>query len=122
MSKIMIVDDAFIMRKTLENLFSQLGHEIISQASNGYEAIEQYKESKPEIVTMDITMPAVNGINDGIEALEEIIKYDPNAKIIILTSHGEEKLVVDAILKGAKGYVLKPVDIHKLEDALEKLH
>ena len=118
----MIVDDAFIMRKTLENLFNQLGHKVVAQAANGFEAIEKYKDSKPEIVTMDITMPAVNSVNNGIEALEAIIKFDPDAKIIILTSHGEENLVVDAILKGAKGYVLKPVDLNKLKDALEKLH
>lgn len=122
MYNILVVDDATIMRKTLVKIFTQLEHKVIAEAANGYDAIERYKEHKPDIVTLDITMPAVNGINDGIEALEKIIEFDPNAKVIILTSHGEEKLVMDAILKGAKGYVLKPADVHKIEEAVEKLH
>jgi two-component system chemotaxis response regulator CheY len=121
MYDIMIVDDANIMRKTLRQLFTELGHNVVAEASNGFEAIELYKEKKPTIVSLDITMPAVNGIHDGIEALEEIIKHDPEANIIMLTSHGEQKLVMDAILKGAKGYVLKPADKHKIQDAIEKL-
>jgi two-component system chemotaxis response regulator CheY len=121
MYDIMIVDDANIMRKTLRQLFTELGHKVIAEASNGFEAIELYKEKKPKIVSLDITMPAFNGIHDGIEALEKIIELDPEANIIMLTSHGEQKLVMDAILKGAKGYILKPADKHKIEDAIEKL-
>ena len=121
MDTVMIVDDAHIMRKTLQQMFTELGYKVIAEAQNGFEAIEKYKELKPKIVSLDITMPAFNGIHDGIEALEEIIKIDPNANIIMLTSHGEQKLVMDAILKGAKGYVLKPADKHKILEAIEKL-
>lgn len=121
MYNVMIVDDAFIMRKTLSQIFHDLGHTVIAEAANGYDAIQVYKEKKPDFVTLDITMPSVNGINDGMDALDEILKYDPDAHIIMLTSHGEQKLVMEAILKGAKGYVLKPADTHKISEAIEKL-
>ena len=121
MAKILVVDDAKVMRITIKKQLEKLGHEVIAEAENGFEAIEQYKLYNPDLVTMDITMPEVNGISSGIEALVEIRNIDPNAKIIMVTSHGEENLVIEAISKGSKGYILKPIVQDKLQDIIEKL-
>ena len=117
----MIVDDVSIMRFTIKGHLQRLGHNIVAEAANGDEAIKMYTTSKPEIVTMDITMPAVNGIRNGIEALEKIREVDKNAKVIMITSHGEEKLVMEAVTKGAKGYVIKPIAEEKLKLAIAKV-
>lgn len=123
MANIMIVDDVSIMRFTIKNHLQKLGHNIVIEATNGDEAIKLYSLSKlkPDIVTMDITMPAVNGVRNGIEALEKIREIDKNAKVIMVTSHGEEKLVMEAVTKGAKGYVLKPITEEKLKTVLAKV-
>ena len=117
----MVVDDISIMRFTIKDRLQKIGHEVVAEASNGYSAIEQYKIYKPDLVTMDITMPAEQGVKNGIEALVEIRKIDSNAKIIMVTSHGEEKLVIEAISKGAKGYILKPVNEEKLKSVFDKI-
>ncbi len=121
MARIMVVDDISIMRFTIKDRLQKIGHEVVAEASNGYSAIEQYKIYKPDLVTMDITMPAEQGVKNGIEALVEIRKIDSNAKIIMVTSHGEEKLVIEAISKGAKGYILKPVNEEKLKSVFDKI-
>ena len=121
MARVLIVEDIKIMSFTIEKFLNNLGHEVVAQASNGYDAIEQYKIYKPDIVTMDITMPAKNDITDGIEALKVIKKIDPNANIIMLTSHGENKLVMKAIANGAKGYILKPVTKESIKESIEKI-
>ena len=121
MARVMVVDDISIMRFTIKDRLQKLGHEIVAEASNGYNAIEQYKIFKPDLVTMDITMPAEQGVKNGIEALVEIRKFDSDAKIIMVTSHGEEKLVIEAISKGAKGYILKPVSEEKLKSVFDKI-
>jgi two-component system chemotaxis response regulator CheY len=97
MANVLIVDDAKIMRLNLKIILEKLGHQVVSEAQNGFEAIEKYKVTKPDFVTMDVTMPSINGINDGIDAVGEIIKYDKDAKIIMVTSHGEQDKVIKAI-------------------------
>jgi two-component system chemotaxis response regulator CheY len=121
MARIMVVDDVSIMRFTIKGHLQRLGHEVVAEASNGDEAINQYMSTKPDLVTMDITMPAVNDVRSGIEALVKIREFDKNAKVIMITSHGEEKLVMEALTKGAKGYVLKPITEDKLRPALAKV-
>ena len=121
MAKVLIVDDAKIMRISLKKIIENLGHEVIGEAGSGYEAIEQYKSLKPDFVTMDITMPAVEGIADGIEAVKEIMKIDKNAKIIMITSHGEQDKVIKAIQSGASHYILKPIDANKFKEVLDKI-
>ena len=116
MAKIMIVDDSSIVRKTLKKQIEDLGHEVIAEAENGKDAIKKYMRLKPDLVTMDITMPVTN----GILALQEIRFQDENAKVIMITSHGEESLVMDAVSHGASGYVLKPITKEKLETQLKK--
>jgi two-component system chemotaxis response regulator CheY len=119
--KVLIVDDAKVMRATLANMLENLGHIVVGAAENGSEAIELYKIHKPDFVTMDITMPRVNGIEDGIEAVDHIIKYDDGAKIIMVTSHGEKDKVINAVKNGASNYVLKPIDKERLKVVIDDL-
>ena len=121
MAKILIVDDIAIMRNVIKRHLEKLGHTVIAEAENGHRALNQYKRFNPDIVTMDITMPAENGVKNGIDSLKLIKEYDKNAKVVMVTSHGEEKLVMEALTSGAKGYLLKPVTEDKLKNLLEKL-
>ncbi|MCK5111519.1 MAG: response regulator [Arcobacteraceae bacterium] len=121
MANILVVDDAKIMRANIKSMLTHLGHTVAGEAENGYEAIEQYKLFKPDLVTMDITMPNYEGIADGIEAVKHIIEFDSNAKIIMITSHGEQDKVIRAIQNGASNYILKPLQIDKLEEIINKL-
>lgn len=114
--KIMIVDDASFMRISIKNILSKCGYEII-EAENGKIAIERYKEFKPDIVTMDITMPEMT----GIEALKEIIKLDKNAKVIMVSAMGQETFVMEAMKSGAKDFVVKPIKDDRLNAAIERV-
>lgn len=118
--KILVVDDSVILRKAIIGIFKEMGHEVVAEAGSGYEAIENYKKFKPDFVTMDITMPGIQGIHNGVEALREIKKIDNEANIVMVTSHGEEELVLDAIDAGAKGYILKPITKDKIANILKK--
>lgn len=120
MLNILVVDDSVIIRKNLGTLLKELGHNVVGEAANGYDAIQMYKLKKPQLVTMDITMPGVQGVANGIEALKQIRQFDKDAQIIMITSHGEEELVLDAIEAGAKGYILKPINKEKISNILKK--
>lgn len=104
MRKILVVDDAAFMRLSMKTMLEKNGFEVSGQAENGVKAIEMYKLLKPDIVTMDITMPEM----EGIEALEEIIKFDSNAKVVMVSALGQETKVKKAIILGAKGFIIKP--------------
>lgn len=121
MAKILVVDDIAIMRHVIKRHLEKLGHTVVAEAENGNRALHQYKLFHPDMVTMDITMPAENGVKNGIDALKLIKEYDKNAKIVMVTSHGEEKLVIEALTVGAKGYVLKPVNEEKLNTIINKV-
>lgn len=103
---VLVVDDSHIMHRKIERMIKNLGGHVKAYATTGEEAIIQYKAIKPDLVTMDITMPDM----DGIEATRKILAYDPEAIILMVTSHGQELMVLDAIQAGAKGYVLKPIE------------
>ncbi len=117
MLSIMVVDDSLIIRKTLTTTLENMGHKVVAKAKSGTEAIELYAKHIPDLVTMDITMPVMT----GIEVLKEIKKSYKDAKVIMVTSHGEEKLVMEAISSGAKGYVLKPITENKLTEVIKKV-
>ena len=117
MLNILVVDDSLIIRKTLTRELRKMGHTVVAQAKSGQEAIEMYDTFMPDLVTMDITMP----IMTGIEALKQIKSNYKDAKIIMITSHGEEQLVMDAIKNGAKGYILKPINNEKISAVFEKI-
>jgi two-component system chemotaxis response regulator CheY len=109
------------MRYNLSKMLKELGHTIVAEADCAYSAVEAYKKFKPDFVTMDITMPMRNRMRDGIEGVKEILKIDPEAKIIMVTSHGEEEMVLKAIRAGAVNYILKPFTIEKLREVIDKL-
>ena len=113
--RIMVVDDSGLTVKKMGKLLEELGHEVVAVAVTGQQAIDTYAAVAPDMVTMDITMPDVN----GIEATRRIMAEHPGACIVIVTSHGQEQMVMDAIEAGAKGYILKPVRKEKLAETLE---
>ncbi|MFH0858921.1 MAG: response regulator [Candidatus Omnitrophota bacterium] len=119
MSKIMIVDDALFMRKMLGKALTEAGHEISAEASNAKEAVEKYKKFKPDLVTMDIVMPLMEEM-DGIGAVKEIIRIDPQAKILVCSVMGQQSLVVEAIRSGAKDFIIKPINTERLIEAVNK--
>ena len=121
MGKVLIVDDIEITRHKIRSYMEKFGHTVICEASNGDDALELYKQFSPDIVTMDITMPPVNGVVNGLESLRLIRQYDNEAKVIMITSYGSSQLIIDAINLGARGYVLKPIEEEKLESALSSL-
>ncbi|WP_415251632.1 response regulator, partial [Sulfurimonas sp.] len=102
---VLIVDDSLIMRVNLVRSLEGIGHNIIAEAADGHSSITAYKEHKPDLVTMDITMPDM----DGITAVQKIKEFDADANVIMVTSHGQEAMVMNALKSGAKGYILKPV-------------
>ncbi|MBL8064219.1 MAG: response regulator [Chthonomonadaceae bacterium] len=115
--RILITDDALFMRVTLKNILTQNGFEVCGEAQNGAEAVKLYQELKPDLVTMDITMPEM----DGIQALKEIRKSDPNANVVMCTAMGQKNMVVEAIQSGAKDFIVKPFQPERVVDALTKL-
>lgn len=117
MKKVLIVDDAAFMRATLKMILSKNGFEIVGEAENGNMAYEQYRLLKPDVVTMDITMP----ICSGIEAVKLIKDYDSGAKIIMISAMGQESMVVDSVMAGAKGFIVKPFNEAKVVEVMNKL-
>lgn len=113
---ILVVDDAMFMRKMLVDIFAKYGHTIVGEASNGKEAFEIYKATKPDLVTMDITMPEVN----GIKGLELIMGYDKDATVVMCSAMGQQAMVVEAIQKGAKDFIVKPFDPMRVASMIEK--
>ena len=109
--KVLIVDDAIFMRNMIKDIFASGGFEVAGEASNGLEAIEKYKELKPDLTTMDIVMP----FKSGIEATREIIKHDPKAVVVMCSALGQESLVMEAIEAGAADFIVKPF---RAEDVL----
>ena len=114
---IMVVDDSHISVKKLSKVVEELGHNVVQVARTGKEAVEEYDRVNPDLVTMDITMPDMN----GIEATRQIRSKYKDALILMVTSHGQEQMVMDAIEAGAKGYILKPFEKNKLAEAIEKM-
>ncbi|WP_276353873.1 response regulator [Cohnella caldifontis] len=116
MSSIMIVDDAAFLRAMLKEILVQGGHEVVTEASNGEEAVEKYKAFRPDLVTMDITMPVM----EGLEALREIRKIDPKAKVVMCSAVGQRQLILDAIQSGAKDFIVKPFQSSRVLEAVNK--
>lgn len=114
--RILVVDDSPIIARKLSMMMEMLGYQVVKTAENGLEAIAAYRECQPDLVTMDITMPEM----DGIQATRAIRREFPAANIIMVTSHGQEKMVLDALKAGAKGYVIKPFQQQRLVTVIEK--
>ena len=114
---VMVVDDSLLAARKLETMLTAMGHQVVGTVATGAEAVSAYGRCNPDLVTMDITMPDM----DGIEASRHIIASFPDARIIMVTSHGQENMVREALKAGAKGYVLKPVDADKLAEMIKKV-
>jgi two-component system, chemotaxis family, chemotaxis protein CheY len=104
MKRVLVVDDAAFMRVSIKNILMKMGHEVVGEAENGRAAVQKYCELSPDIVTLDITMPEM----DGLAALKEIMQHDPKANIIMISAMGQESMVREAVMTGAKGFIVKP--------------
>lgn len=118
MKKVMIVDDSMMMRVNLKRIFEKQGYQVIAEAANGQDAVEKYANCQPDLTTMDITMPVL----DGISALEQIRTIDPQACVVMISALGQEMKIIEALNKGARHYILKPFQeqdvVHKVADIL----
>ncbi len=114
--RILIVDDAAFMRMMIKDILSKNGYDVVGEAENGAVAIEKYNELKPDLVTMDITMPEM----DGIEALKKIKQGDPSARIVMCSAMGQQAMVVEAIQAGAKDFIVKPFQADRVLEAVSK--
>lgn len=117
MASILIVDDSRTSRKVLKNLLETDGHTIVGEAVDGAEGVAKYKELKPDAVTMDITMP----IMDGIEAVKHIMDFDPEAKVVMVTAAGQKSKMVEAIKNGAVDFLTKPFEPEQITDVINRI-
>lgn len=117
MKKVLLVDDSAFMRMILKKILVNAGFEIAGEASNGKEAVRCFSELKPDIITMDITMQELS----GLDALREIVAVDPTANVIMVSAMGQEKMVTDAVRHGAKGFIVKPFKDTVVVEALSKI-
>lgn len=114
--KVLIVDDAVFMRMKLKDILEKNGYEVVGEAQNGKEAYEKYQATAPDLVTMDITMPEVA----GLEALKMIRSSDPSAKVIMCSAMGQQGMVMDAIRAGAMDFIVKPFDTDRVIASIDK--
>ena len=116
MARILVVDDAAFMRKMVSDALTKGGHEVVGEAGNGTEAVTRFQELKPELTTLDITMPE----KDGLAALKEIIELDPGARVIMCSALGQESKVLESIKLGARDFVVKPFKPERVQEAVTK--
>ena len=114
--RILIVDDAVFMRMKLKDILEKGGYEVVAEAQNGIEAIEKYKTEKPDLVTMDITMPEM----DGVTSLKGIKGFDAKARVIMCSAMGQQSMVMDAIQAGAIDFIVKPFDNDRVLQSVNK--
>ena len=113
----LVCDDAIFMRTMISDILSQAGFEVVGEAESGVQAVEKYRQLKPDLVTMDIVMPDMG----GIEAVREICKSHPEAKILMCSAMGQQALVVEAIQAGAKDFVVKPFQPSRVLEAVQRV-
>lgn len=116
MANILVVDDAAFMRMMIKDILTKNGLVVVGEAADGSQAVERYQELRPDLVTMDITMPEV----DGIEAIKRIRQIDPNARIIVCSAMGQQAMVIEAIQAGAKDFIVKPFQADRVVEAVQK--
>lgn len=117
--RVLVVDDSMFVAKQIGQILTSEGYEVVSTATDGLDGVEKYKELCPnvDLVTMDITMPKM----DGITALEQIMAFDKNAKVVMISALGKEELVKKALLLGAKNYIVKPLDRKKVLERISSV-
>jgi two-component system chemotaxis response regulator CheY len=114
--RVLVVDDAAFMRMMVKDILSKNGYEVVGEAEIGMKALEKFQELKPDLITMDITMPEM----DGISAVKEIKKIDANAKIIMCSAMGQQAMVIEAIQAGARDFIVKPFQPDRVLEAVRK--
>jgi two-component system chemotaxis response regulator CheY len=114
---VLVCDDAIFMRTMISDILSQAGFDVIGEAETGVQAVERFKELKPDLVTMDIVMPDMG----GIDAVREIMKIEPAAKVLMCSAMGQQALVVEAIQAGAKDFVVKPFQPSRVLEAVQRV-
>ena len=114
---VLVCDDAIFMRTMIADILTQAGYKVVGEAESGVEAVRRYQELKPDLVTMDIVMPEMG----GIDAVREIVKMYPDAKILMCSAMGQQALVVEAIQAGAKDFVVKPFQPARVLEAVQRL-
>ncbi|RKQ37495.1 response regulator [Oceanobacillus halophilus] len=115
--RVLIVDDAAFMRMMIKDILTKNGYEVVGEAADGAQAVEKFKELDPDLVTMDITMPEM----DGITSLKQIKQVSPEAKIIMCSAMGQQAMVIDAIQAGAKDFIVKPFQADRVIEAIQKV-
>lgn len=114
--RVLITDDAAFMRMMLKDILAKNGHEVVAEAGDGIEMLQKYDETMPDIVTLDITMPNM----DGLIALKELRKKHPNANVVMCSAMGQQSMVIDAIQSGAKDFIVKPFQAERVVECLAK--
>ncbi|MFC4557127.1 response regulator [Virgibacillus kekensis] len=114
--RILVVDDAAFMRMMIKDILNKNGFEVVGEAQDGAQAVEKYKELEPDLVTLDITMPEM----DGLAALKEIKQHDSKANVIMCSAMGQQAMVIDAIQAGAKDFIVKPFQAERVVEAIQK--
>lgn len=114
---VLVCDDAIFMRTMIADILTQAGYQVVGEAESGVEAVQRYQELNPDLVTMDIVMPEMG----GIDAVREIVKLDPGARILMCSAMGQQALVVEAIQAGAKDFVVKPFQPARVLEAVQRL-
>ena len=115
--RVLIVDDAAFMRMMIKDILSKNGYEVVGEAENGQKAVEKFQELKPDLTTVDISMPGM----DGITAVKEIKKIDANAKVIMCSAMGQQAMVIEAIQCGARDFIVKPFQPDRVLEAVRKV-
>jgi len=115
--RVMIVDDAIFMRKVLREILTENGYDVVGEVNRGTDVLEKFKEWKPDLVTMDIMLPGI----DGIDAVREIMKVDTDARIVMISALGQDELVDEALKAGAKGFIVKPFIPSQVIDVIKKI-
>lgn len=116
--RVLITDDAVFMRMMLKDILAKNGHEVVAEAGDGLEMLQKYDETMPDIVTLDITMPNM----DGLVALKELRKKHPNANVVMCSAMGQQSMVIDAIQSGAKDFIVKPFQAERVVECLAKFN
>ncbi len=118
--RVLVVDDALFMRNSIKGLLEKAGFEVCGEAATAPEAVEKYKELKPDLVTMDIIMPRIDEL-DGVGAIRKIMEFDSDAKIVVVSAVGEDPIVKEAMAAGAKGFLVKPFKVDNLIETLNSI-
>ncbi len=116
-TRVLIVDDAAFMRMLLKGILEKGGYEVVGEAKDGVEAVDQFKVLHPQVITMDMTMPDM----DGIQAVKEIMEIDPHTNIVMVSAMGQQAMVVEAMKAGVKDFIVKPFQADRILDTLAKI-